>query len=190
MHQINVWFYGHVFLAKIFVVPFSWDIYLLFRHYEPLNFLVCKNLPKSVPKNSSIFTKIIWRISGFQGLNKFFEGVCVCSGEGGGGLGELKHGRFLKITLTYSRLLSLISQKFNNATHWNFAWSKAAKEHKNIILLEKSKPTNSRTQEVNDIEILTEVCSSNRKYLLKVWFQLFVPFLSAFAKEHQNIKYI
>ena len=68
--------------------------------------------------------------------------------------------------------------------------SKAAKEHKNIYFLEKSKPTNSRTKQANDIEILTEVCSSNHKYLLKVWFQLFVPFLSEFAKEHQNIKYI
>ena len=38
-------------------------------------------------------------------------------GRGGGGGGELKHGRFLKIKLKYSRLLSLISQKFNNATH-------------------------------------------------------------------------
>ena len=68
--------------------------------------------------------------------------------------------------------------------------SKAAKEHKIIFFLEKSKPTNSRTKQANDIEILTEVCSSNHKYLLKVWFQLFVPFLSEFAKEHQNIKYI
>ena len=47
---------------------------------------------------------------GFSGLEQIFWGW----GERGGGL---EHGRFLEITLTYSRLLSLITQKLNNLSH-------------------------------------------------------------------------
>ena len=177
-------------LGQNFCGPFFMGYLLAFPALWTLELSGVQKFAKKCAKKFSDLHQDNLTHFGFSGLEQIFWG-CVCLfGGGGGGGGELKHGRFLKITLTYSRLLSLISQKFNNATHWNFAWSKAAKEHKNIILLEKSKPTNSRTQEVNDIEILTEVCSSNRKYLLKVWSQLFVPFLSAFAKEHQNIKYI
>ena len=123
-------FMGMYSWPKFFVVPFSWDIYLLFRHYEPLNFLVCKGAPWRLSKKvivsgapEKFAKKCAKKFSdlhqdnlthfGFSGLEQIFWG-CVCLL----GWGELKHGRFLKITLTYSRLLSLISQKFNNPRHW------------------------------------------------------------------------
>ena len=43
-------FMGIYFWQKYFVIPFSWDIYLLFRHYDPFKFLVCKSAPWSLSK--------------------------------------------------------------------------------------------------------------------------------------------
>ena len=38
------------FMEKWLFVPFSWVIYLLFQHYEPLNFLACKSVPCRLSK--------------------------------------------------------------------------------------------------------------------------------------------
>ena len=43
-------FMGIYFWLKFFVMSFSWDIYLLFRHYELFKFLVCKSAPCSLSK--------------------------------------------------------------------------------------------------------------------------------------------
>ena len=43
-------FMGIYFWLKFFVISFSWDIYLLFRHYELFKFLVCKSAPCSLSK--------------------------------------------------------------------------------------------------------------------------------------------
>ena len=44
---------GEPFLSlwkSCFLVPFSWVIYLLFRHYEPLNSLMCKSVSLRMSK--------------------------------------------------------------------------------------------------------------------------------------------
>ena len=38
-------------IEKMFFVPFSWVIYLLFQHYEPLNFFVSQSVPCRLPKD-------------------------------------------------------------------------------------------------------------------------------------------
>ena len=38
------------FVEKWLFVPFSWVIYLLFRYYDPLNFLVCEIVPHGSSK--------------------------------------------------------------------------------------------------------------------------------------------
>ena len=100
-------FMGMYSWPKFFVVPFSWDIYLLFRHYEPLNFLLCKSAPCSLSKTvivSGVPEKFAKKCAkkfsdlhqdnlthfGFLGLEQIFEGVCVCGGGGGGGGVRLK----------------------------------------------------------------------------------------------------